>query len=269
MHYEPIKKSVSVFFNKSPYLKVLSYKLLDLLLLRTWHIHRELKNWSRLIPKGTPVHILDAGGGFGQYTYFLSSMDSGWNILSVDIQRDLCAAANKFFYDMGRSYVFFRTADLTEFIQPQSFNLILSVDVMEHIVDDVRVFTNFHSSLKDGGMLLLSTPSDRDPGDQPATDTPFVEEHVRSGYNIFEIKNKLKTAGFSEVETRYSYGIPGKISWRLSMKYPMVMLNFSKIFFILLPFYYLLTYPISFVLNWLDVVIKWRNGTGLIVKAWK
>ena len=42
-----------------------------------------------------------------------------------------------------------------------SFDLALSVDVMEHIVEDVEVFRNIHTSLKDGGMLLISTPSDQ------------------------------------------------------------------------------------------------------------
>ena len=100
-------------------------------------------------------------------------------------------------------------------------------------------------------------------------DSSFIEEHVRDGYNITEIENKLKEAGFSKVEARYSYGAPGKISWRLSMKYPILMLGASKLFFIILPFYYLVTYPISFVLNYFDITLKHPTGTGLIVKAWK
>jgi hypothetical protein len=53
------------------------------------------------------------------------------------------------------------------------------------------------------------------------------------------------------------------------MKYPMLMLNTSKIFFLILPFYYIITFPISFVLNYLDTNMKHSTGTGLIVKAWK
>ena len=53
------------------------------------------------------------------------------------------------------------------------------------------------------------------------------------------------------------------------MKYPIRMLNTSKLFFILLPFYYLVTFPVALVCNWLDVSMKHKSGTGLIVKAWK
>jgi hypothetical protein len=121
-----------------------------------------------------------------------------------------------------------------------------------------------------GGMLLISTPSDQGGSDvHDDGETSFIEEHVRDGYNIKEIENKLLEAGFSKVESRYSYGAPGKIAWRLSMKYPILMLGVSKLFFIILPIYFLLVYPIAFILNYLDAHSNHPTGTGLIVKAWK
>ena len=53
------------------------------------------------------------------------------------------------------------------------------------------------------------------------------------------------------------------------MKYPILMLGISKLFFIILPFYYIIAYPISFVLNYLDTYTMHKTVTGLIVKAWK
>jgi hypothetical protein len=53
------------------------------------------------------------------------------------------------------------------------------------------------------------------------------------------------------------------------MKYPILMVNVSRLFFILLPLYYLVTFPVSLLLNYLDVNLEHRTGTGLIVKAWK
>ena len=47
MHYDPIKRSVGSVFNRSPFMRKLFYNLLDLLLLRAWHVHRELKSWSK------------------------------------------------------------------------------------------------------------------------------------------------------------------------------------------------------------------------------
>jgi hypothetical protein len=141
---------------------------------------------------------------------------------------------------------------------------------MEHILEDVDVFTNYHQALKLGAMLLISTPSDQGGSDvHEETGESFIGEHVRDGYPVAEMAEKLKTAGFEKMEILYSYGNPGKIAWKLSMKYPMQMLNASKIFFLILPFYYIITFPISYILNYFDTNAIHKTGTGLIVKAWK
>jgi SAM-dependent methyltransferase len=182
-----------------------------------------------------------------------------------------------FFHKAKQANAHFEIADLTKFKQQEKYDFVLSVDVMEHIEEDVQVFKNFYASMKRGGMLLISTPSDQGGSDvhhhdhdhaNDGTDS-FIDEHVRDGYAIPDIKAKLQEAGFSKSEAHYSYGWPGKISWRLSMKYPILMLNASKIFFVILPFYYILSFPFALVLNYLDVAIKHQTGTGLIVKAWK
>lgn len=268
MHYDPIKRTLGNVFNRSPFLRKVFYNLLDLLLLRSWHIHKEIRHWLKTAPG--QVSILDAGAGYGQYSYYLSSINHNWKILAVDVKQEQVEDCNTFFKQIGRTNVKFEMADLTKFKNENSYDLALSVDVMEHIVEDVLVFQNIHASLKPNGMLLISTPSDQGGSDvQGDGETSFIEEHVRDGYNIKGIEEKLRSAGFSRVDARYSYGSPGKISWRLSMKYPILMLGISKAFFIILPFYYLITYPIAFVLNYFDTTIKHTTGTGLIVKAWK
>jgi SAM-dependent methyltransferase len=268
MQYDPIKKSLGKVFNQSPGLRKLFYSLLDLLLLRAWHVHREIKEWQKTAPKN--AKILDAGFGFGQHTYYLASKSKAYDILGIDVKDEQVADCNGFFQEINYSNVRFEVGDLTQFRNENTYDLIVCVDVMEHIEEDVKVFENYHHSLKDGGMLLISTPSDQGGSDVHDEDEEsFIDEHVRDGYNIDEIQEKLRSVGFTKIDASYGYGTPGKISWRLSMKYPMTMLNISKLFFIILPFYYLLTYPISFVLNYIDTHSSHKTGTGLIVKAWK
>ncbi|WP_241738087.1 class I SAM-dependent methyltransferase [Hymenobacter polaris] len=269
LYYDPIKRSLGNVFNRSPWLRRLFYHLLDLLLLRTWHVHRELRQWARGRLR-EPLQLLDAGAGYGQYSYWLSSLSSAWHILAVDVKEEQVKDSNDFFRAIGRPQVQFAVQDLVLYQEPNTFDLALAVDVMEHILEDVEVFRNIHASLKDGGMLLISTPSDQGGSDvHDDSETSFIEEHVRDGYNIHEIQQKLRTAGFERIEAKYSYGEPGQISWRLSMKYPILMLGKSRWFFALLPFYYAVTFPFCLLLNWLDARITHDSGTGLIVKAWK
>ncbi len=292
MQYDPIKKSLGTIFNKTPFLRVLFYKLLDLLLLRAWHVKKEIRQWARNIRqtgtltdnaagsthqtvdqpfRTTTRYILDAGSGFGQYSYFLSGLSPFWFVDAVDVKDEQIADCSAFFARINRKNVNFDIADLTQFSMPDKFDLILSVDVMEHIADDEAVFRNFYDSLTQQGMLLISTPSDQGGSDVHDHDEgeSFIDEHVRDGYNILDIQEKLKRAGFLKTEARFTYGTPGKIAWRISMKYPILLLNKTKLFFLILPFYYLFSYPVAFFCNWLDTRMHHQTGTGLIVKAWK
>ena len=67
MQYDPVKRRLGVVFNSTPFLRKVFYNLLDLLLLRSWHIHRELKAWAK-DKRDRALSIYDAGAGFGQYT---------------------------------------------------------------------------------------------------------------------------------------------------------------------------------------------------------
>ncbi|MBP6389538.1 MAG: class I SAM-dependent methyltransferase [Flavobacteriales bacterium] len=268
MQYDPVKRQLGNVFNRSPLLRKLFYGLLDLLLLRAWHIHKELRVWRRSV--GNAVHIYDAGAGYGQYSYWLSGFSKQWQVTAIDVKEEQVADCNAFFQAIGRPQVKFEVGDVTMFTKPSAFDLVVCVDVMEHILEDEAALRCYSTSLKPGGMLIISTPSDQGGSDvHDEGEGSFIEEHVRDGYNIDDLRAKCLRNGFSKVDARYSYGAPGKISWRLSMKWPLVMLNTSKLFFIILPFYYLITYPIAYLLNWLDVSMAHRTGTGLIVKAWK
>jgi SAM-dependent methyltransferase len=269
MQYEPIKRSVSRFFTGPPVMRKILYSLLDILLLRTWHVKKALRKIAAQFPGKAAV--LDAGSGFGQYTWRMSRMNTLWKIKAVDINSEHVSDCTAFFKKAGLSNrVSFETADLTALADKDTYNIILSVDVMEHIEEDVRVFRNFYNSLQENGILLISTPSDKGGSDVHSDEEEsFIDEHVRDGYSIQDISEKLSSAGFRDINASYTYGPPGNISWRLSMKYPIRMLNFSYFFFLILPVYYLIFFPISVILNFFDLYLTHKTGTGLLVTARK
>jgi SAM-dependent methyltransferase len=269
MKYDPIKKSLGIIFNKTPFLRKLFYHLLNLLLLRSWYIRKELRKLKKNLPDNP--EILDAGSGFGQYDYTMALQFPSANITGIDVKQEQIDDCNHFFRRIGMdNRVRFEYGDLTKYSRPDHFDLAISVDVMEHIEDDLTVLKNLSSSLKKGGVLLISTPSNHGGSDvHEDHEESFIEEHVRDGYSVEDMEDKLKKAGFSFVESRYSYGKPGSLSWRLSMKWPIIMVNTSKLFLVLLPVYYLLIYPFCFVLNLIDVNTIHKTGTGLIIKSIK
>jgi SAM-dependent methyltransferase len=273
MHYDPIKRQLGSLFNSSPFLRKIFYQLLDLLLLRAWHVGKALKEFKTGFPAGK-INILDAGSGFGQYCYRMSCLYPEAEILGVDVKQEQIDDCNLFFRQIGKEkQVTFAVADLTLYKASNLYSMILSVDVMEHIQEDEQVFRNFSESLQPGGILLISTPSDQGGSDTDHHEEEgvhgFIEEHVRDGYNKNDISAKLLKAGFSKVEVSYTYGKYGSVAWKLSMKYPIQLLGLSKVFYLILPIYYLLLFPFCALLNYLDVNSRNESGTGLLVTAYK
>lgn len=52
------------------------------------------------------IEILDAGSGFGQYTYYLSSLNKEWNITGVDVKEEQIEDCNDFFKKSTEKYSF-------------------------------------------------------------------------------------------------------------------------------------------------------------------
>jgi cyclopropane fatty-acyl-phospholipid synthase-like methyltransferase len=268
MHYDPIKKVFGDVIRKNSWLRILFYKLLGIMFLREWYVKRELCN--QLGNKNEPFTVYDAGSGFGQYSYYVAKQFPLAAIYGIDLKEEQVADCNTFFRSIGLHRCSFAVEDLTQIQHSNKFDFILSVDVMEHIPDDIGVFRNFFRALKSGGTLLINTPSNLGGSDAHSEkEESFIGEHARNGYGIEEIQQKLELAGFSIESIRYTYGAWGNRYWRLGIKYPMQMLNVSKIFFVVLPFYYTIVLPFILPLMWLDYTAENKAGTGLNVLAKK
>jgi len=267
MHYDPIKVLLGHVFNRHRLLRRFFYFLLDILLLRSWHVRKALRKASSQLPSA--ANVLDAGMGFGQYSWWMAKRFTRWNITAIDIKSEQVADCSSFFLKTKvANRVRVAEADLVTMPVKEKFDLILCVDVMEHIEEDRKVLSNFAASLNSGGKLVISTPSDKGGSDvHGENEESFIGEHVRDGYSVEDIKLKLTESGFNDVTASYTYGLAGSIAWKLSMKYPVTLLTASKMFFIVIPFYYIVVMPVCLVLNLIDLHTEHNEGTGLLVIA--
>ena len=269
MNYDPIKDRLGAIFNRHPSLQRLFYGLLGVFFLRTWYVKREIKRLMKDL--GPAPRMLDAGTGFGQYTWWFVKKWPSSRVLAVDVKDDYLKALGSFLKSQCvDNQVNLEVADLTQRSFQPAYDLILSVDVMEHIEDDCAVFRNFYSSLRDGGYVLVNTPSDKGGSDVAHdSDASFIGEHVRDGYSVTELEDKLRDAGLTPVRSIYTYGPMGSLAWKFLIKWPMVMLNKSFGFVLLLPFYYVIFLVPGLFLNWMDLLAPNSTGTGLVVVAVK
>ena len=271
MYYDPIKDRLGRIFGAHPALKKVFFTLLHLVFLRSWYVRRELDEILGSLSDTHRTDVLDAGTGFGQYAYYVAARFPNARVLAVDVKADYLRDAEAFVERTPlRGRIAFEQHDLTELELDRRFDLIVSVDVMEHIEDDRGVFHNFSRVLKPGGYVVINTPSDLGGSDVAEEgEGGFIEEHVRPGYNLEELCSKLQAEGLEPVRATYTYGTYGSRAWRWLIKRPMQMLARSKAALALLPFYYLVALPLGTLWNAMDVRAENRTGTGLIVVARK
>ncbi len=271
MRYDPVKDRLGRFFGRHPLLQRLFFGLLHLIFLRSWYVRRALRRIFAGWPIERRVRVLDAGTGFGQYAYYIARRYPQTEVIGVDLKTDYLEQAQRFVAQTSvADRVRFVQDDLTSLQTEGPFDLILSVDVLEHIEDDLAVLRNFARVLRPGGYVVINTPSDQGGSDvQASGQQSFIEEHVREGYSREQLAARLQAAGLEPVESHYSYGPFGALAWRLLIKYPMLGLSQSTLAYLLLPLYYLVVLPVGLVLHALDLVWKNRRGTGLLIVARK
>jgi SAM-dependent methyltransferase len=260
MQYDPIKDILFRAVTRYPYLRKVFFFLLDRLFLRQWYVKKHI---TRLFAKHDKIDFYDAGAGFCQYSDFILSKYPGSHVLALDLKdkylKNYAMYADKKF--QGRfDWI---SEDLVTYVPDVESNLVIAIDILEHIENDVQALRNMYLALSGGGKLIISTPSETDEAAR------FTSEHVRPGYAMIDLIGKLKKTGFEILISEYSYGRWGKISWILGIKTPLLLVSYSKIMLLLLPIYYLCLYPIVYLLMLGDINGSNKTGNGIIVVAEK
>jgi SAM-dependent methyltransferase len=264
--YDPLKASLGKLVSRSVLRRKLFFKALGALFLRQWHIRAALK----AIKRETQIHdILDAGSGYGQYSYYMGKLWPHAAILGVDVKEEQVHDSRWFTHKIARRNVHFEVGDLTTFVRPESFDLALSVDVMEHILEDEAVFRNVCASLRPGGLFVISTPATSKEESHIDPDS-VIGEHVREGYTEREFKDKLERSGFVIATMKRVYGpVWGRFAWQTLQRIPMRLLSISKLFLVIVIPWMIVVYPFAAVAMALDVRSDGRRGGGWLMIARK
>jgi len=260
MQYDPIKDRIMSLIKIHPAARKLFFFLLDMLFLRQWYVKKRILN---LYSKKDAIAFYDAGSGFCQYSDFVLSNWEKSTVLALDLKSEYLQNYSRYAVKQFAGRFDWITADLVDFVPANKFNLICAIDILEHIENDQQVLNNFYQCLEVKGKLIISTPSDTDEA------AKFTSEHVRPGYSESDLRTKLTNAGFDINEFTYSYGKWGKLSWKMSIKFPIRLLSISILMILLLPIYYVCLYPIIYLLMRLDVNSNNYVGNGIIVVAEK
>lgn len=175
-----------------------------------------LRRIARLLPPSAD-RILDAGCGRGVMTRYLAWRYPGAQIEGVDGDRDVQERNRRIASAVGLSRCSFIDADLCGFRNLGAYDLIVSVDNLEHIDDDASVLANFFDALRPDGLLLVHVPHYYRRWPILKWSVNFdVPGHFRPGYHLPELTERLERAGFEVVDFGFSYGFVENLANNLS-----------------------------------------------------
>lgn len=203
--------------------------------------------------------ILDAGSGIGVYVFYMAKFYPLAKVDGWEIDKNKLFFCQKFAKQLGIENADFKFLDITKKNKIfEKFDLIINIDVLEHIENYKKVLKNFYELLTPRGYLYIHTP-------QPDQKRIFKqlkkwqhEDHVHEGFTPGELKRETERLGFKIIEMKETFGFFGKLSWELNH------ISFEKSFLIVG-----LLYPFLYLIGKMDILVDNKDGLGTAILAKK
>lgn len=216
----------------------------------------------RVLPflAGKRGRILDAGCGQGVFTMEIARRNPDAQVTGIDISTELIERNQRLLAKVKLPNADFRIMDILNLQFDDPFDLVVSVDNIEHIDDDDAALAQFRRVLKSGGELILHVPClFRRWFFMKWTRNFDVEGHFRPGYTMGQIVRKLEKAGFSVVENHHTFGWCETVSNNISYSITKARMK-RKIL-------YALAFPFLEFLSWLGRNSRPAMGAGILIRA--
>lgn len=103
--------------------------------------------------------VLDIACGEGYGSRLLANWGAA-SVVGVDVSDEAIANAQRYFSNDRVTFSKGTAESITDQFEPQSFDLIVSFETIEHVQDPVLFLRNMKALLKPGGIIAISCPND-------------------------------------------------------------------------------------------------------------
>ncbi|MCX5806894.1 MAG: class I SAM-dependent methyltransferase [Proteobacteria bacterium] len=166
------------------------------------------------LPFNRFAYVLDAGCGDGHHALNMAKRFPSVRVTGLDVSAPTKA-------EIFPPNLFFASQNLLELFDYQQYDFIYSIDVLEHIPNNIIVMKNFYQALKRSGYLYLHMP-DKSVEKRIFPERLFYdfdkwekEEHIGERYILEEIEKQLKELGFEMMESGHTFGLLGQFVWEV------------------------------------------------------
>lgn len=210
--------------------------------------------------RGKYHRILDAGCGRGTFSMELAKAHPEAEIVGVDLDEEILCKASFIAAKAGLDNLRFQVADVTALPFDGEFDLVVSVDNLEHVEDDVTAMRCLRKALRPGGRLVVHVPGyfRRWPVFKKSVNFD-VPGHMRPGYLIEELEEKLARAGFAVENSRPTYGFLENLSNNISYAVSGAEQKNKAL--------YALVFPFLLVMSKLGASARPKWGAGVLATA--
>lgn len=151
----------------------------------------------RLFSNGN-INILDVGCGSGSYAQLIESLGMDFSYLGIDIKESSAWKQSRFPFKV------FNAEDLIHL--GQKFNVIISIQSLEHIANDKKAVAGMEACLEDNGSILISVPSKYS-----------LLLYLFHGYRRYSIKNIKSLAHENKLKLLKISAVGGLMSFTLHL----------------------------------------------------
>lgn len=205
-----------------------------------------------------PQKILDAGSGIGTYTFYLSKIFPRATVVGGEIDKNKLRTAYELQKNVAHWNIKFITLDVTKKQDIPQYDLIVIIDVLEHIENYDKVLKNLYNLLQKNGYLYIHVPQPNQKRIFTLLKTWHHQDHVHEGIEKIKLENKLKDFGFKIIISKETFGFFGKIAWEINH------ITLAKSFLLAG-----ILYPFLYSLAKMDVICTNTSGLGVAILAKK
>lgn len=196
--------------------------------------------------------ILDAGSGIGAHSFWLAKKYFPAKIMGGDIDKDKLTSCKVLANQLGLKNISFAYYDIRKVPKKSSFDLIVCIDVLEHIRDYKKALRNLYVLLKKNGYLYLHVPRPNQKRFFKFLEAWHHQDHKHEGLDKKTLERILPKIGFKIITTEETFGFFGKLAWEINH------LSLSKNLIIAG-----ILFPLLYLIASLDTL--WRNNNGLCI----
>lgn len=176
-----------------------------------WLHARYLRDTLRRYGPLRPTRILDAGCGRGDYSFYLAQRFPAAEVMGIDVDSALIRRNRETSELLGTTNARFEEGDLARLGDDATFDLIVSVDVLEHIEAQESALANLSRALRPGGLAFYHIPTVRP---KPVLFSrrlnAFHEwaevEHVAEDLTAEQFATRVRASGLDVLEQRRTFG---------------------------------------------------------------